>query len=545
MTHSLIRACAPKRVIGLAQLVVSPCSVVKLRFLFIAAMALAAAGCQNSLLYDEARDKQGKAAVEAVEEARLTATVESLSKSFADMAAREEANARAYSEQEFDWGTDSIGKAASLDADQLAQPKGLLTIGNSRLIELGLKDISLTGLENLIISDAGRRADLESLQLKRTTFLGAFGIAFSNCVDVFGASADPAVPNDVPSAKILKRIRPAAQVDARAQFKELVDDCKALETNRADFRALFKDGIVNERLSKIDAGVNDAMALAAEKAKIANDIATAKANAASAFRAAQSDKARLAAIEATANDLLDEIAKARKVNELAGAEVLAEEKLDWLEAILAAVAGTPPDEEVKLEDDELLGVAIIRGLPALRDEADALLADAAKPRLTPIVAAIDYQRLLLAKLEALQDVERKQTALNEELLNAMVDEAIAWATVLQRIHENPSWAGKSIGALNGSLSGQDKGTFYEALAIYGDSVREAQIEQAVLEARLVATQYERSLVNSRYAAAQWDALLDTTAKVLSEYHASGVKTEDTAEFLKALGLVTIGVGVAL
>lgn len=76
----------------------------KLRFLFIVATALVAAGCQTSLLYDEARDKQGKAAVKAVEEAHLTASVESLGKAFADMAAKEEANALAYAEQEFDWG---------------------------------------------------------------------------------------------------------------------------------------------------------------------------------------------------------------------------------------------------------------------------------------------------------------------------------------------------------------------------------------------------------------------------------------------------------
>jgi hypothetical protein len=530
--------------------------VMKLPFLFVVAIALAAAGCQTSLLYDPARDEQGKAAVKSVEEAHLTATVESLGTAFADMAAKEEANARAYAEQVFDWGIDSIGKAASLDADppkpaagQPARPKGLLTNGINRLKELGLQDVSPTGLQNLIIGDAGRRADLEALQLKRITFLGAFGIAFSNCVDVVGASADPAsadpaVADDDPSARTLKRIRLAQQADARAHFKELVDDCKALETNAAAFQALFAGGTVNERLDEITKGVNAAKAFAVEKAKIARDIATAKADAASAFRAAEAGKAKLAAVEAEANELLDKIAIARTVNELAGAEVLAEEKLEWLEAILASVAGTPADGKVKLEDDELLGVAIIRGLPALRDDAKALLADAAKPRLTPIVAAIDYQELLLAKLEAVHEVDRKRMALAEEQLNAEFDEAIAWAQVLQRIRTDAGWARQSIMALDGSLSGQEKGTFYEALAIYGDSVREARIEQAVLEARFVATQYERGLINSRYAAAQWDALLDTTAKILSEYHAAGIKTEDVAEFFKALGLVTIGVGAA-
>ncbi|MBL8265667.1 MAG: hypothetical protein JNL55_04775 [Steroidobacter sp.] len=467
------------------------------------------------------------------------------------MATKEQASARAYAEQVFDWSIDSIGKAASLDANppkaelgQPVRPKGLLTVGNNRLLELGLKDSSPAGLANLIAGDAGRRADLEMLSSKRTTFLGAFGIALSNCVEVFAASADPAIPSDVPSAKTLKRIRAAAQADAKAQFKELVDDCKSLETNLTAFHAQFDEGTVNERLVALADGLQAEKTFAVTKAGIAKDIATAKANAAGAFKAAEAGKAKLAAVEAEANELLDKIATARQVNELAGAEVLAEQKLEWLETLLAAVAGTPPDGKVKLDDDELLGIAIIRGLPALRDDAKALLADAAKPRLTPIVAAIDYQKLLLAKLDAVHSVDRKRLALTEKQLNAEIDEAIAWAQVLRRFHQNPAWSGKSIAALNGSLSGQDKGTFYEALAIYGDSVRNAQVEQAVLEVRLLATQYERGLVNSRYAAAQWDALLDTTAKVLSEYHASGIKTADVAEFFKALGLVGIGVGVA-
>jgi hypothetical protein len=66
----------------------------------------------------------------------------------------------------------------------------------------------------------------------------------------------------------------------------------------------------------------------------------------------------------------------------------------------------------------------------------------------------------------------------------------------------------------------------------------------VLLARSEAALYERNLVDSRFAAAQWDSLMDMIAKVLADYHAAGVKPAELAEFFKALGLVAIGVGVA-
>jgi sulfur transfer protein SufE len=85
---------------------------------------------------------------------------------------------------------------------------------------------------------------------------------------------------------------------------------------------------------------------------------------------------------------------------------------------------------------------------------------------------------------------------------------------------------------------------HRALAVYADEVQQHRIDGAVWLVRERSAQYEEGLAQSKSIAAQWDGLMDTQAKVLADYHAAGIKRSDIAEFFKALGLVSIGVGVA-
>jgi hypothetical protein len=547
------------------------------RSLLIIVIALGAASCQNSLLYDEARDNQGKAAVKAVEEAHLTATVESLGKAFTDMALKEEANARNKAQQLFNWQVESVARANSLDAgskvdpvaagtseeesgqddDKPGEEKGLFTVGNSRLKKLGLIDAAPSGLDGLIAKDGERRDTLEAFHLKRITFRGAYDVAFASCSDVRAASS-PAEAAELTTAaategtpiaheaqlseKVLKRIRENSRPFANADYQQMASDCKSLDAQSEALISSFDRGSVRGKARAIDRVVAARKTYDEQKAEVSKNIEDAK-NSLKSLEGTKPGKSKLDAVETEADALLKKIETARQVNELAGTEVLAKEKLDRLEAILARLAGSTEESELKLSKDELLGIGLVRALPGLRDEAKAMLTGAAKPRLTPLIAAIDYQKLLLAKIEAVQQIEQKRLSLSEAQLNAELDEALAWAQVLKRIHEG-RWAGQSIGDLNAKLKGAEKGKLYEALAIYGDGVREARVSQAVLNSRQLAIEYELNLINSRFAAAQWDSLMDMTSKILSEYHAAGIKKEEIAEFLKALGLVTIGVGAA-
>ncbi len=501
-------------------------------------LAALLSGCAHSLVYDENRDKQGQAAVKAVEEAHLAATVEGMNQAFADMAAREEANARQRVEQLFDWEIVRVSRAASLDA-------GLAKSLRARFKKLGLENPSSETLVDLIGKSAGLQEQVEAFENKRSTFLGAFGVQFTDCTSVYAASTDPAAKTAEASPALLKRIAPANRADAGAQFTPLVTDCTAIDQTLADWRALFPKGRVKELADELDARSKDALTYAAEKAKATAKLAEARKAAAPIIAAANPGAEKLAAVEQEANKLLQIIADARQVNDIAGREVLAADKLAHLDKLLSSIAGTPGDEKVSLSSDELLTVGLVRGLPEIRDEAKKLFAEAAKPRLVPFLAAIDYQRQVIANLEAVHAVDEKYLDLRRAQLRAALDESAALASVLRSI-EDPTndWGGQSVTELNARLSGTKKRTFYEALGIYGDGVRQARVDEAVLNSRALATIYERNLVNSRHAAAQWDALMDMAAKVLADYHTAGIKTADITEFFKGLGLVAIGVGAA-
>ena len=189
-------------------------------------------------------------------------------------------------------------------------------------------------------------------------------------------------------------------------------------------------------------------------------------------------------------------------------------------------------------------MATVRDLPLLADEADKLLKEAKKPRLVPLLAAIDYQKLVLQGLEEAQRAKRKQADAARKALEAATKEADALVKVLNILEKNSSWKNKSISALDATLSSTEKRELYRALALYADQVQQFRIETAAWKTRGLVAQYEAGLIRSKFSANEWDALIDTMATVLADYHAAGIKNADLAEFFKALGLVAIGIGVA-
>ena len=181
----------------------------------------------------------------------------------------------------------------------------------------------------------------------------------------------------------------------------------------------------------------------------------------------------------------------------------------------------------------------------MADEADKLLKDAKKPRLVPFLVAIDQQKIVLEGFDASIRTKHKQANAVRKELEAAVAEASALVRVLEPLTRNKTWATRSISDLHTNLTGKEKIEFIRTLAIYADEVQRFRIETAIWGSRATAAQYEEALFRSKFAAAQWDGLTNTIATVLADYHAAGIKKADLAEFFKALGLVAVGVGVAL
>jgi len=84
---------------------------------------------------------------------------------------------------------------------------------------------------------------------------------------------------------------------------------------------------------------------------------------------------------------------------------------------------------------------------------------------------------------------------------------------------------------------------YELLGTYFDDVPRFQKEEWLWEYRRLATYTDEALEHSKYAALMWQNLIDGVAHTLADYHASGVKPADVAEFAKAAALLYIGRGV--
>lgn len=513
-------------------------------------------GCTHHVLvHDERRDKQGQDAKKLVAEAHVGDTVAALEKAFNDVAVLEEARARDRAAYLFDLELRVVSRAPALgsrfEEGVTGQTDGLQTVVESRLKKLALSDPSLDKLKTLRKSAATIKARRATAEVDLNEFYGTAGHRFEDCAAVYAESEDPSGKTDkreVVSPALLKKLPAAKRVTARVKFTELVEKCSRVDSALSEHGMLFNGIAINKVRSDIHGIQTDLQqhAIDMNKARDQLDVVARELKAASE-QAKSGDSSKLEALQKraiTVAELVKHLSQGNQALGEGGAHAMAAEKLDRLEAVLGAVAGASVEGKVELTEDEKVSVAVIRGIPALADEADKLLTEARKPRLAPLVAAVDQQKLVLKGFEARQAAKHKQLEARQRQLDAMLDEAEALANVLRPLKENGAWASRSIEHLLGELSGQAKVNFLRALSIYADDVKRFRMEADVWDRRALAAKYEEGLSQSKYAAAQWDALADTIATVLSDYHAAGIKQADLAEFFKALGLVTIGVGVA-
>ena len=499
-------------------------------------------GCANVLVHDENRDKQAQDLRKAVAEAKIADTVAGLEKSFADMAALEETRARDRAAYLFELELRVVSRATSLVSKYNPDDKttdGLRTVVDARLKTLVGTEATLDGLNqyHIIKKQIGERQKARDESFN--TFLGSVAYRFESCQAVYVQSADPAKGDEKPSKAWLDSFPTDKRNTAKSKFPELVQTCKRLDA-ALDERAKVFGRDVQGRLNTLQKELADYDSdLIAARAKLKADEKAAAAPADGPGKLAKVEERaqRLGGIVHTLANGVDAVSTA-------GEHALAVERLARLEGLLGAIAATPPDGKVMLSDDDRVAVAIIRDLPALADEADKLMKDATRPRLVPFVAAVEQQRIVVRGFEATREVKLKRMDAVRKQLAAILDEGDALVRVLSALDSDPAWQERSIGALLADLKGKPRITFLRALAVYADEVKAYRVEGAGWAARVDARAHEEGLARSKFAAAQWDALIDMMATVLADYHSAGIKKADLAEFFKALGLVTIGVGAA-
>jgi hypothetical protein len=520
---------------------------IRLRLLLGGVSLALSCGCtHNSVLYNEARDKQGQEVVKAVGEAHVTGTVELLEKTFADIAAREEAGARNQQEKSFDWELARVARAPSLNSTlDGGATDGLIPTLTMRLTKLGLKAKSDEELKRLDTLEANIGADKDQLRNAQISFLETTGHEFSSCADVYAASKDPANHSGQPSEAFLKSLPEKSRERAPPHFADLIGKCVSFDEHEGQRAAFYSDtGLIRTAYDDVGQKEQQIAAYEVSQRNAKRQVDAAIAAESTQEAADQAGKSQLAQAQEQANRVLAILDQAGTVNQAGGAHLLATERLEHLEALVAAIAGQPPGDNAKLTHDELVSVAIIRDIPSLAAEADKALKEAKKPRLVPLLAAIDYQKLVLGQVEAEEKTTEKELLAARNRLDALRNETMALVSVLRPIQSHPNWSESSIASLDKGLPAKEKRLLYAALATYSDEVKQQRIDAAVWQVRERTAVYERTLVISKYSAAKWDSLMDLMAKVLADYHAAGIKTSDVTEFFKALGLVGIAVGVA-
>jgi len=518
------------------------------------ALALLLGGCSHVLVYDERRDKQGQDAKKAVAEAHISATVDAMEKSFTEVADLEEARARDRAAYLFDSELQVVIAASSLSSKfdpQTESQNGLQTVVNDRLEKIAghlFTSVLFKKWKAEAAAIDGKRAALSGEIL---VFQGVVGIRFSDCKAIYAASADPTADDlakrGVLAPTILESLdgppsnRRAA---AKNKFDDLVGRCASIDA-AVKKQTEVAGGTVAQHLRDDISVVQDAlskhnaeMMYAREELKVVTD-AMAKV-----AKETKPDASKLKELEEKAGKVAETVSKLSKAAEDGKVHAVALAKLGHLEAVLGALAGAKSDSKVELTADEKVSVAVIRDIAGWTSEASELLAAAKKPRLVPLVLAIDQQKLVIQGIEAAQAGKQKQRDALQQQLTAVENEVLALAAIREALDKDPGWNAKSLKVLVAETKEKDKVRLLSALAAYADDVKRFRAEADIWSRRAMAAQYMEGLTRAKYAAAQWDGLSDSIATVLADYHAAGVKTGEIAEFFKALGLLSIGAGVA-
>jgi hypothetical protein len=93
------------------------------------------------------------------------------------------------------------------------------------------------------------------------------------------------------------------------------------------------------------------------------------------------------------------------------------------------------------------------------------------------------------------------------------------------------------------MTGTCKEDALRALVYYANSWALGRVTADRIDYTLIGARHVAALDVSEVALAQWENLIGVPINGLVAYHASGLKPEDIAAFLQALGVIGIAAGV--
>lgn len=454
-------------------------------------------------------------------------------------------------------------RATALIDDRLKELSGLTSLDGAKLIELRKPAVAARAA-----LDRAARAEAKA----RETLLLAYDelAKLPTCAEKHEASFK--APSLEAARKLIGEpsFTPAgAAGDFQKSFEKYAGACITLidaQRKLSVAEVAFKDGILHKarieaeaRAKALAEAQNRAKAGTAVLKKATEDEAAARKQkdaAAHLFDLTCKDDAdKKVQPNAQPNGICRAIGELKKLGNL-GTKALSEEQIQKIDLTLAAWSGTAtPDEEAKLPS----GIALLSTSARLADAFHQYRSADKLPALEPLIIE---KQLASAKLKLASqsvELEKLRVALAEEKYEALWLEQ---TLLLQARAQLGAFADDSADCsaespparcLNVSKILSDKRPIkngepaarvaFRALTLVSESYSLARARAESAELRLVLADYRESLIASEGGVAAWDALVATPLAQLQTYHAGGVKPEDFARLLQALGVVGIAVRI--
>jgi len=499
---------------------------------FVALLAaLAVSGCAQNYLYNAARDTQGRAAAKAASEFKAIDTVTAVEKRFEGLLGLELDAAKTRHEH-----------IRELEIRELAFKKHPIKDTWIRRIKERLSRVGGEADWDKI-DDLTRDAEIKQNLVAeiRDSFFDTFHVAAPLCDELV---KERRLPTSV-SEKIEKEKREEASGFIRRlipRCQEFVDARRNLEEAKPPTGSELADAVAQFKGDQEEKRKNDESRKTAQDAlKRAIDEYAKEAKKLEKPEGKDTYRRR---VVAAAQKLREALEKIEKEQGAIGIEVLAKEKLNRIDEVLTAAAEGNIDTS-RWEGELRKAVVVAGSVPAIADEAKAMLREAGRPRLTPLVIAREHQRQIVEEAAKVDGVLDRRIAASEKIAEAYRSELNTLLRIIRTIDADgqKGWHSKSLLELNKELDPEEKRLLYELLGIYFDDVPRFQSEQRFWEYRRVATFYDETIERSKSAALMWQNLLDGVAGTLAGYHSAGIRPEDLSRLLQALGVVSIGVGV--
>lgn len=499
-------------------------------------LVLTLSGCASKFLYNGAQDKQGQAAAKAASEYKPVDTVTMVEKRFEGLLALE------------------------LDAAE----KRFANIRELEIREIAFKDAPISEtlikrIENRLYVVKGEgSAALEQLERERDLKRNLLEVRIVAFIETFSLPAFPLeeLCNEkvIESAALPKTVKvkiPKKEEEVAANFvRQILPKCKDYLDSRGRLDEVLKPGL-GTRLPEAVAQLgsdnaekenNDRERKAAKEAldKAIKDYT----DEAKKLEKPEDKNSYTTRITEAAKKLQGAFENLEKTQKAVGIEVIAKERLSHIEDVISAVAGGNVDTS-KWDEDLQKSVTIVGSIPALADETKNILLAAQRPRLTPLVIAREHQRQIVEESEKVAEILGRRIKASERIVEAYQNELKTLLNIYNRFNAEAQrpWQSKSLLQLSKDLPPKEKRLLYELLGIYFDDVARFQRDEELWEYQRVATFYDETVVRSKYAAVMWQNLIEGVGNVLAGYHSAGIKPEDLARLVQALGVLSIGVGV--